>query len=367
MDCHTRSAAFWPRVGFSVLALFVAPSTVWAQSSTDGRLLRVLDNLDKRLAAIERRLDDRGSKETKETEAAKAEVRALKQQIALPPTDRPKSAAPAAAYARASAPPAARWTGPFVALSAGNQWLRTNDSSSQTTQQSTTADGLDGAGVVQNRSIDTNTYGQSGNGRGRDTGIVFTATAGYNFSVFERGLVGWQSEYSKNLTSTTSHGANLYTQVNTDQSIIPVGPVRTTSYSSSNIREGALTNDWTASAMARFGFLATPDTQVYGLVGWSWGGFTQTGRTYTLNGFTYGAGVERDFGWLRGFVQAKATMYQSKTVTSTADASSSQIDFTPGVGGSIATTTGTQVNRYTLGADSVSLTAGVVVPVDFPR
>ena len=57
-------------------------------------------------------------------------------------------------------------------------------------------------------------------------------------------------------------------------------------------RTQAITNElqhnWTVSEMAKIGFLAMPDLLVYGLVGWSWGGFEVDGfLPYTLNGFTY--------------------------------------------------------------------------------
>ena len=63
------------------------------------------------------------------------------------------------------------------------------------------------------------------------------------------------------------------------------------------------------------GYRVTPDWLVYGLVGWSWGGFEwDIGAVpFTLNGFTYGAGVEKDFGWsLCAFVQYKGISYGSK-------------------------------------------------------
>jgi hypothetical protein len=70
--------------------------------------------------------------------------------------------------------------------------------------------------------------------------------------------------------------------------------------------------------MGKIGFLAMPDLLVYGLAGWSWGGF-EVDQTlpYTLSGFTYGGGIERDFGWLRGFIQVKTCNYREKSIMET--------------------------------------------------
>jgi hypothetical protein len=70
--------------------------------------------------------------------------------------------------------------------------------------------------------------------------------------------------------------------------------------------------------MGKIGFLAMPDLLVYGLAGWSWGGF-EVDQTlpYTLSGFTYGGGIERDFGWLRGFIQVKTINYREKSIMET--------------------------------------------------
>jgi hypothetical protein len=62
----------------AVAAALVAPSVASAQSETDVRLINALNALDKRLAAIERRLD---TKSKQEADEAKAEVRQLKQQL----------------------------------------------------------------------------------------------------------------------------------------------------------------------------------------------------------------------------------------------------------------------------------------------
>jgi opacity protein-like surface antigen len=145
--------------------------------------------------------------------------------------------------------------------------------------------------------------------------------------------------------------------------------------------------------MARIGFLVSPSTQVYGLVGWSWGGFTfdgySTGRTgfdtisllagiigvphaptgrndvisYTLNGFTWGAGVEQNFGWLRAFVQYKGIQYRDRDVATPANTRGA---LTLAAGGAALTISDSVVGTAlrSLGADQHQITAGFIIPLD---
>ena len=48
------------------------------------------------------------------------------------------------------------------------------------------------------------------------------------------------------------------------------------------------------------------DWLVYGLVGWSWGGFDldNGSEAFVMNGFTYGGGVEKNFGVASGFLES---------------------------------------------------------------
>jgi len=83
---------------------------------------------------------------------------------------------------------------------------------------------------------------------------------------------------------------------------------------------------------------------------------------YTLNGITWGAGVEKDFGWLRAFIQYKGIDFGSKSVK--LPVASSQF----GVNGADVfnfQTTGSDVRR--LSAIAQEITAGVTIPINFHR
>ena len=122
--------------------------------------------------------------------------------------------------------------------------------------------------------------------------------------------------------------------------------------------------------MARIGYLVAPDWLVYGLVGWSWSGFDFRGDTgngavalpFTLSGVTWGAGVEKDFGWMRAFVQYKGIDFGSKDVSLPSFSSTTFIN-----GGVVQTfqTSGTDVRR--LSAVAQEFTAGVTIPINFQR
>ena len=83
-----------------------------------------------------------------------------------------------------------------------------------------------------------------------------------------------------------------------------------------------------------------------------------------MNGFTWGGGIEHNFGWLRAFVQAKVIDYGHRDITSS-NASSSMETITNAPFTTIFTDTnsGSQIQRVT--ANVVSVTAGVTVPLDF--
>ena len=110
----------------AVAAALVAPSVASAQSETDVRLINALNALDKRLAAIERRLD---TKSKQEADEAKAEVRQLKQQLGTRVAGRSANGGGNAAYMAdpGRGPPiigqASQWAGAFVSISAGALWL----------------------------------------------------------------------------------------------------------------------------------------------------------------------------------------------------------------------------------------------------
>jgi hypothetical protein len=109
-------------------------------------------------------------------------------------------------------------------------------------------------------------------------------------------------------------------------------------------------------------------SQVYGLAGWSIGGFEVQERfeggpiSTTLHGFTYGLGVERDFGWARLFTQFKGINDSSDTVRRGGPTSEDGRDEFGG--GFVRTINGTGEDRqvHKFEAESYSLTAGIVIP-----
>ena len=119
--------------------------------------------------------------------------------------------------------------------------------------------------------------------------------------------------------------------------------------------------------MARIGFLLRPDLLLYGLGGWSWAGVTWSGdqgnASFTLNGPTWGVGIEKDFGWLRGFVQYKGAHYRDKDVNFSSPNNFSST-FTQGT--FINTQTGTTADTATrtFSANYAEITGGVIIPLN---
>jgi hypothetical protein len=93
-----------------------------------------------------------------------------------------------------------------------------------------------------------------------------------------------------------------------------------------------LESKWTISEMARLGYLVTPDLLVYGLFGWSWGGFEwNDGVTpFTMNGPTWGAGVERISGGYVRLCNTKASAISTTMSISRAQAPTKRVIFKEG-------------------------------------
>jgi hypothetical protein len=104
---------------------------------------------------------------------------------------------------------------------------------------------------------------------------------------------------------------------------------------------------------------------------WSWGGF-EVDHTlpYTLTGFTYGGGIERDFGWLRGFIQVKTINYREKSIITGNGSTSSSTNVQNGAFETISTVSTSVHGGQTdtrLSAHVTSVTAGVTLPLNFLR
>lgn len=117
--------------------------------------------------------------------------------------------------------------------------------------------------------------------------------------------------------------------------------------------------------MARLGYLVTPDLLVYGLFGWSWGGFEwNDGVTpFTMNGPTWGAGVEKDFGWIRAFVQYKGISYLNHNVNFSSPSSNQTSNFQGGGLASTFSANGADLASRRFSADYNQVTAGITIPI----
>lgn len=292
--------------------------------------------------------------------------------------------------ARPVAAPAPSWSGLYVSGSAGGTWLKANtfsqsDSLSITRSQSLQSgffNPLTGTTITQFFvTQDTTSQFQSrssDSASGDDIGAVFAFTMGYNLVFANSWLIGAQAEVSRNLVKTRMVGTGNSTNSNTSSGtsfsspfFLPQTQTPFESGSSSSNKftvENQLSNDWTVSVLARLGVLATQEWLLYGLAGWSVSGFELDGFTsFTLEGFTYGFGVERDFGWLRAFVQFKAINYNSKDFPS----SSTNVQVSNQVFGnsqfvSTSASNSSSVQRLSVN-DNYFVTAGVTVPLGLGR
>jgi hypothetical protein len=288
--------------------------------------------------------------------------------------------------------PVPNWAGFYVSGSAGATWLGANtftQSASRGTQtnQAFQSGFFDPAtNTVNNQffltsdSTTQSVQDSSGTTTGRNTGAVFAFTMGSTLVFANTWLIGAQTEVSRNLVKTRMVGSSTSNQSETTSGrnfgspFFPLPQQITTfqnanNFSSNGTSEHQLSNDWTISVLARLGVLATQEWLLYGLVGWSVSGFELDGfRSFTLNGFTYGAGVERDFGWFRAFVQFKGINYNSKDFpTSSSNPSSSTNNSANFQSVSTSSSTGSSVQRVSVN-DNYFVTAGVTIPFSsFPR
>ena len=262
-----------------------------------------------------------------------------------------------------------RWEGAFVSFSAGGSWTKADssfsDSSTGVDISTFSQPGFQSTTTTNSQSTTSDSQGTN-NGNSNKAGAVFTLTTGYNF-VWSSWLVGIQSETSLNRNHIRLEGSGTTTRNATSQQVVqglpPFDPE--TSVQTSNFAVFSdLENKWTISEMGRLGFLVTPDILVYALGGWSWAGFTWAQDTaFTLNGPTWGVGVEKDFGWFRGFVQYKGIHYRDKDVNFSSPSNSS---FTSTQGTTVQTFTSTSSDTAfrRFSADYAEITGGITIPLN---
>ncbi len=239
-------------------------------------------------------------------------------------------------------------------------------------------------------SIDT--FNLSGTAEGRDRGIEAVFSVGYNF-VFNSWLIGAQMDASWNRHKDVVTRM-LGTQTNTSSSLVTsdVFPTRSSSTLATGVIDFNLQKNWTVSELARIGYFVTPKTLVYGGLGWSVSGFDLVSNfdnnaltggcaattaagipgdlqaagscTFTLNGFTWTAGVEQDFGGWRGFLQFKGINYRAKDIIILGQ--NNGTTSTSGINGAVPFTV-TSVQGFTdvrhVSAHTLELNAGITIPL----
>jgi hypothetical protein len=85
-----------------------------------------------------------------------------------------------------------------------------------------------------------------------------------------------------------------------------------------------------------------------------------------LNGLTWGAGVEKDFGWLRAFIQYKGISYGNKSNALAGNAAGTTAISALGANIAITDNVVSQAVR-SFSADVSQITAGVTIPLNFAR
>jgi opacity protein-like surface antigen len=273
-----------------------------------------------------------------------------------------KAPAPAAPYVP-------RWDGLYASFSAGGTWTKAEQTFRENSTDESVFEQFDPAGALEARGISTQTGSRDESVSGKGGGAVFTFAMGYNV-VWSSWLVGIQSEVSLNRNNIRLAGTQDSRSRAINQTVFPiVSPPSFDDFTNVFDIKFNLENKWTISEMARFGFLPTPDLLVYGLVGWSWGGFEafQGDIPFTLNGFTWGVGVEKDFGWLRAFVQYKGIRYKGKDVDVSNPGFNQSRSTNEDGSVRIFTTTNTDAATRRFSADVAEVTAGVTIPINFRR
>jgi opacity protein-like surface antigen len=281
------------------------------------------------------------------------------------------SAAALPVKARAAvAPP---WTGVYAAFSAGRTWTSADESLAESLNEVV----VQSQPTVPTTMTTTLAFNAANSEHGAVGGGVLTFAMGYD-GVSSAWLVGVRSEVSLNGSNLRVQG----TQTSLTNTTVATTPGVTTSASTpaSAVVSNNLASKWTISEMARLGYLVRPDLLVYGLAGWSWGGFefgagipaaasinTGTGSNvipFTLNGPTWGLGVEKDLGWMRAFLQYKGISYLGKNVDVSPPSSSQQnVVNNLGVLTSATSISFPESLVRLFSADYGELTAGIAIPL----
>lgn len=193
------------------------------------------------------------------------------------------AAAPGAppAYAMVTkAPPvlATSWEGPYAGVSYGAALLRAGTSNvvnSVSNRTQTFPSGL----VTQSTTVENVVT----NASGKDTGALSDVFLGYNFRLGGNVIAGVQVEG---------------TVADVDMALNSTQVARTTALTFTDVTTFTfldhLAERWAMSALGRVGVLLDAQDLIYGIGGYTRGGFEWTNRTFGLNGATVGAGWEHE-------------------------------------------------------------------------
>jgi opacity protein-like surface antigen len=130
------------------------------------------------------------------------------------------------------------------------------------------------------------------NGGGHNTGALSDVFLGYNFRLRGNVIAGAQVEGTLAEVQTQLNSVEAITTTST--TVRTRGAPSTTSDLFTSTFIDSLAERWAVSALGRVGVLVDPQNLVYGIGGYTRGGFEWTNRTFGLNGATVGAGWEHE-------------------------------------------------------------------------
>jgi opacity protein-like surface antigen len=202
--------------------------------------------------------------------------------------DAAPGAAPAPMLTKAAPVVASPWEGSYAGVSYGPALITASTSTvvnSVTTRVTTSATGTVTTTTTNNNVVVA--------GSGNNTGAVSDIFLGYNFRLGGNVIAGVQAEATVAEVQTPLASS----EAARSSATTVITPPGTTSTSSSTLAFNfidAFAERWAVSALARIGVLIDPHDLVYGIGGYTYGGFDWSGRVFGLNGATVGAGWEHE-------------------------------------------------------------------------
>jgi opacity protein-like surface antigen len=255
-------------------------------------------------------------------EKPEASAKAAKKKAEAPALATPAAPAPYAMVTKGPAPvvvPA--WQGLYAGVSFGLTSIKANTATAfHEVSTSTAAIAGDGG------STSTSVFDEVTSASGRNWGALSDVYLGYNFRPGGNLVAGVQVEgtiaNARAQQFGTAREVSNSTTVNT-----PGGATSTSSTVTSFIFTDALAERWAVSALGRLGVVIDPRNLVYGIGGYTRGGFEWSGRSFGLNGATVGAGWEHEIApaWTLK-AEYRFTAFQSKDLPRSGNSTASAAD-----------------------------------------